>query len=272
MSSNDFQKRNYVFTAWSKRDLEPLIDLSKYIIYGKEICPETHRLHYQGYMQLHNKLRLRTLVKLVPGPHYEPQMGTVQQAIDYCKKDNDFTEHGEVTLPKQRTDLKLASKFCKENTMKDFAEEYPTEFIRYNKGFTNLKQLFPSQERNWPMDVRCYWGPTRTGKTRKVYDDFDTTDIYKVPQSKTNVWFTPKYQGQTVCLFDDFDPSTMSIQYFLNITDRYPMEVEIKGGFTEFTSAVIIFTSNSNPELWYQCDQHIHDAFMARFTEINHMT
>lgn len=70
-------------------------DELSYIIVGKEVCPDTKKEHYQGYVECRASMRLaRMKVLLGEKTHLEPRKGTQDQAIDYCKKDGDFTEFG----------------------------------------------------------------------------------------------------------------------------------------------------------------------------------
>lgn len=88
--------RNWCFTAWEPLDWGTLVgDIISYIIVGKEVCPDTKKVHYQGYVECHNSMRLNAM-KLILGEktHLEGKKGTQEQAIDYCKKDGEWTEHG----------------------------------------------------------------------------------------------------------------------------------------------------------------------------------
>ena len=55
---------------------------------------------------------------------------------------------------------------------------------------------------------------------------------------------------------------------FLNITDRYPLQVEVKGDSIEWSPEEIWFTSNYDPEAWKFKDGEEWDGACARRCEI----
>lgn len=60
----------------------------RYIIYGREIAPKTKTPHLQGYVFFKLKKTLKAMKKLCERAHWEPQRGTCEQAIEYCKKED----------------------------------------------------------------------------------------------------------------------------------------------------------------------------------------
>jgi len=51
----------------------------------REICPETNRNHYQGYLRLTQQQRFAWLAKILPGVHLEIPRNWVA-LVNYCKK------------------------------------------------------------------------------------------------------------------------------------------------------------------------------------------
>lgn len=62
----------------------------RYICFQVEKCPDTGRLHLQGYIELYRQFRLKGLKELLDchDAHCEPRRGTRQEAMEYCKKDD----------------------------------------------------------------------------------------------------------------------------------------------------------------------------------------
>lgn len=58
------------------------------------------------------------------------------------------------------------------------------------------------------------------------------------------------YEGQHTVVIDEFY-GWIKYDFFLRLTDRYPLQVETKGGVVQFVSRRIVFTSNAAPDTWY---------------------
>lgn len=113
-----------------------------YCVMGKEICPDTGRLHLQGYMELDSPKKLSTLQNLLPGVHFERRKKTAEQAANYCKKDGDFTEWGELKKQGKRTDLTEFMDAVKDGKKKrQLIEDHPAVFARYNKFANDYIQI-----------------------------------------------------------------------------------------------------------------------------------
>ena len=64
--------------------------------------------------------------------------------------------------------------------------------------------------------------------------------------------WTPWYRKNDVILFDDVEIHVIPpTSLFKRLTDRYPIQVPIKGGFITWKPRVIVFTSNSHPKQWW---------------------
>lgn len=80
-----------------------------YGVVGKEVG-ESGTPHLQGYVSCRIRLTLRSIkVLLSDRAHFETKRGTPYEAAEYCKKDGDFVEFGEVPVQTQgkRTDWEL---------------------------------------------------------------------------------------------------------------------------------------------------------------------
>lgn len=90
MAKDSRQKAlHWVFTVnnYTEKEINDLFynDKTHYICFGGEVG-ENGTPHLQGYLAFKNKQALSACKKLNSRAHWEVKRGTVQQAIDYCKK------------------------------------------------------------------------------------------------------------------------------------------------------------------------------------------
>lgn len=114
--AQDSAVKNWMFTCYPDLEKEELWEIdSKFpdgykYIYQLEKCPETGRLHYQGYFRSEENVRFPQLKLLFPDWHLEKRKGTHKQAYAYCTKSETRQEgpHGnmeEKSNAGARTDL-----------------------------------------------------------------------------------------------------------------------------------------------------------------------
>lgn len=96
------RSKSWCFTLnnWTNDELQSITALASrdevpYLIFGREIG-DNQTPHLQGFIQLSVRQRLPYLRRLIPRAHFEAARGTPKQAADYCKKDNDYDEFGEI--------------------------------------------------------------------------------------------------------------------------------------------------------------------------------
>ena len=76
-------------------DLEALKNNCTYFVFGRERGEDRGTAHWQGYCYFKNHVGAARVRQLLRRAHVEPQRGTCNQAITYCKKDGDFEEWGQ---------------------------------------------------------------------------------------------------------------------------------------------------------------------------------
>lgn len=84
----------YVVFTWWDLDRKPELVLKdwSYMIYQKEKCPETGRLHYQGYVIFKNHKRKSTIKRMDPKFHFEQRKATHTEAKTYSDKTDSYVE------------------------------------------------------------------------------------------------------------------------------------------------------------------------------------
>ena len=104
MSRVGNKSRAYVFTCnnYTDEDIGYLSSLRfQYLILGKEVAPTTGTKHLQGYVHYPEPRTIRAVRKELKKCHVERRLGTIEQAIKYCKKDGDWEEWGQIQINHQ---------------------------------------------------------------------------------------------------------------------------------------------------------------------------
>jgi hypothetical protein len=243
-----------------------------YMVFGREVG-ESGTRHLQGYLHLANRQRLSWLKNRVSQrAHFEIRRGTVLEASQYCKKDGDFEEFGTAPTVTQgeRTDLeKIKEEIRQGATELEIAENHFSKWVIYRRSFDRYRSLL-QQPRDFASEVYVYWGDTGTGKTRKVFES--EPDLWIAPDNQLQ-WFDG-YHGQEAVLFDDFvSVKNTRFGFLLQLLDRYPLQVPVKGGFVNWRPRRIYFTSNLAPGEWYTgANEQQLAALRRRFNEVLHFS
>lgn len=143
-------------------DCQPWSDPAlRYVVCGLEQCPETGRLHWQGYVECSVPLDLRR-VKEVLGcswVHLESRRGTQEQAIAYCKKADTGvgTDDGDKVLfefgtpaqcgakrhSKNENYSKVLEKGTYQEALSELSRLEPADYVRFRNAVeTGLKKHF----------------------------------------------------------------------------------------------------------------------------------
>lgn len=254
------KSRAYVGTVFADHEEDPLPLLPveswppfvTFVRYQRELCPVSNREHFQIYIELNSPQRLTRLRDECEGlsnSWLQPRKGSQRQAMAYCSKEDTRIEgpwdYGEKHNQGERADLEAVKiDLDKGHSMKRIAEDHFPAFTRYHNSFRQYKRL-QAVKRDWAMEIYIVIGPSGTGKTRWARETFP--DAYWKPHGK---WWD-NYDGQDTVIIDEMYGNRFSFTELLNLMDRYPHSIEIKGGSVEFTSHTLVLTSNQHPEDWY---------------------
>lgn len=240
----------------------------RYFIMGEEKAPTTGHIHYQAYIELNKRFRLKGLKKLlkVKDVHCQASLGTPQQNIDYCSKDGKVTTFGTPAKQTQgaRTDVYALYQHFKDGKTEAEAldaGQHIATMARYQK-FVNKLQLHFTPARSETTELYIYHGPTHTGKSHAAYEESkEMGEVYFKPVD-SNWW--DGYHGQPCVIIEDFR-GELALSTMLRLADKYPMRVPVKGGYMQFNSKRIYITSNTDIDEWFNTSQKGYDASMAAF-------
>lgn len=225
----------------------------RYLVFQREKS-ESGTVHYQGYVEFSVSLRFNAVKLLCPSAHIGPRIKTPDNCRDYCMKEDTRIagpwEYGTFKgCQGKRNDLDSVVETMKEaKTFREVVVAHPTQNIKYLKGIRTVFAYLKSGEtERTPPRVTLLYGSTGTGKTKKI---MSMTDVFK--KSGTDQWFDG-YMDQNVMLIDDFAGarSKMGLSHLLQILDRYPVKVPVKGDFVDLVAKEIYVTTNIHPRMWY---------------------
>ena len=273
--SEKFRGRPWVFTIFE--NLEKGVDLDKiqerlnkrgkkdsviYLISGREICPTTERHHLQGAVYFKNGKTRAELQSWTCGKtkgvlnckHYcDIWRGTAEQNKKYCRKDGNFIEHGDITqifqqgkrndisLVKEALDTGANMRTIVKSATSNQSVQFALKYLSYHEA-----------KRNWKPEVYWYWGAPGTGKTRKAWEEMPDAFV----ANETSQWWDG-YDAHENVIIDDIRGNFSTFNNFLKLIDRYPHQIQIKGGFRQFLAKKIIITSCYKPEqIWHMCGEN----------------
>jgi len=242
------QSRNWCFTDYKFLDFKKIYsenrDIIRYVVWGKETCPKTKRIHNQGWIQLINK-KVRGGVKRLLGSnelHCEAMYGTEFDNEKYCKKDAKWYAEGKFITQGHRSDLEKI-KLDIENgaTMHDIADDHFQVWCQYSRQFEKYKSMVDAKKTKVfrKIKVVVHHGSTGTGKTRSAMNA--CKNPYKIQGDELQWW--DGYAGQKELIIDEYD-NQIPCTKLLGILDGYQLRLPVKGGFTYAMWDTVYITTN----------------------------
>lgn len=243
----------------------------KYLVFGKEVG-EKGTPHLQGYVFWPTLKSLKQMSKFLERAHWEPQRGSFEQAIEYCKKDGSFEELGEAPMSDKKKGecgkrvYQEAFELAKQGKIDEIEEPLRTRFYNTYKKIRADYQVVP--ESIGSLEHEWYYGDSGTGKTRKAREE-NPGAYLKNP----NKWWDG-YVDQEVVVIDEWSPVHECLAAHLKQwADHHPFCAETKGSSLCIRPRKIIVTSNYHPEQCFTKEEDL-EPIKRRFkiTHFNKLT
>lgn len=216
---------------------------TEYIIVGDEVGANGTP-HLQVYFRLKTQKSFSKIKKEFPTAHIEKAKGNDAENKKYCSKQSVLYESGEVSRQGTRNDLHAIKDMLIEQPRMEYVIDKLNNFQQIRTAEKLLTYIEP--KRTWKPEVRWYYGPSGTGKTRSAYEEYP--DAYMAMD--TGSWWEG-YDAHEVVIIDDMRKDFLKFHQLLKLLDRYPYRVEVKGGSRQFLAKTIIITSCYSPEeMW----------------------
>lgn len=250
---------------------EPLIPEEEYSyhVYGKE-KGESGTLHYQGFIIFKKPKRLNQLKKLISDRgHYEVAKGKNLQASDYCKKDGDFKEFGE--LPQDpstkggQANKERYERAFKQAKIGDLDNIDADLLVKHYRTFKQIKTDYVGDIP--PLDYLpgiWIYGSSGIGKSKFARSQYPGAYV-----KNCNKWWD-HYQNEENVIIDDFDDTHTCLGHHLKRwADHYAFTAETKGGSIYIRPKWIIVTSQFSIQDIFHNDHPTLEALSRRFKLID---
>lgn len=274
--TSKYTKLNYKYFGQDRtnegEDIKQFFDeYCKLWVFGYEKCPKTGTYHLQGYMEFKNKVSKTWLNKMLTECRCRPAIASKQKNIEYCTKDGDYKASEncfEKSKQGKRNDIHRTRELLQQGaSMRDILESTNSyQACRYAELY---RKYFPNGRTEYSMPkLYWYYGESGTGKSRKAFNKSKKHDYWIL--SKDGNWFDG-YDGQSHVIIDDFRPDMFTLHWLLRVTDGYPLQVPIKGGFTSWKPTHIFITTCHDPRKTYKnvtdenIDQLIRRIYKMRY-------
>lgn len=282
MNNNGRLRRAYFTWNNYEDDFKDRDELIKYFeelphfkgaVLGFEIGEETGTRHINGVIFFNTAKTFYTLRDYLKNNHIE-KIRYLNEVIEYCKKDGDYIELGELPRQGQRksTTFNFIEAIRDGYTDEELMLQFPHLYLNYRNQIHTIRnkdKLDYYSVNNRDLKVYYVGGVTGIGKSYNLYQYFNHDDIYKVVDYKNSF---DKYKTQNVLIFEEYN-ADFNIKELLNLLDIYPTELRARYNNKIACYNVVIINSNYSfndmiEKYSYYNDEQI-KALKRRFTDIN---
>lgn len=258
---------DWVCTVYDPDEAIALLENAQYCTLGYERGEEKETLHLQGFCQFQTRVRLSLLKRIAATTHFEPRMGPLKKARDYCFKDDPTPYEQGVFRPFEqgfRSDIAAFIEDAKTKSVTDMYSLHPECMAKYRKAYDDVRVVFrPNREKK--TLIYWYFGPNGTGKSTRAVLGVPPEQVYRKDAS-TYWWcgYDPVKHKRIV-----IDEITSNVPYpdLLHIGQPGQAALRVKGGTVPNDADVLVITSNQRPDLVYarqSADPDVWGALLRR--------
>jgi len=211
--------------------------------------------HYQGYVVWKTVKSLAQCKQVSSRAHWETRRGTHAQAKAYCMKSDTRVDGpwtvGEEPQPGKRTDLDRMKEAADADKPEiDIANEMFGTWAKHYRALERYRGIKQGNNRTWHTKCTVYWGAPGVGKSRRAQAEAPGAFWLAKPRAAGSGAWWDGYDRHEVVVIDEFS-GWLTRDLMCRLCDRYPLNVETKGGAVALLAKRIIVTSNKPPCDWW---------------------
>lgn len=221
----------------------------KYIVIGEHVGEKSKIPHIHALLEFDRAIDFRTIKRAVPRGNIEPKRGTAQQARKYIVSGGTIIfETGTISHPGKRDMVSIKADIKKDGKVRVHFDDLT--FSQFKSLVSVVNQVEPV--RDFKTISLWFCGRTGVGKSRIARElcefMYGSEEMYF---NSTSTKFFSCYDAHESCIIDEFRSDGMRFTDLLRISDRYPCSIEVKGGFRQFLSKILVITSPKSPSVIY---------------------
>lgn len=250
--------RNYCWTYFADELVIEENDDIKYCVFQKEKCPDTGKIHFQGYTEFKKPMRIKAAQEAlgIENAHMEKRLGTRDQARDYCMKDDtrvegpwEIGDFGSGGQGRRKDLLKLKERALTEDVSNVILSNDVSNFqqMRFVEHLQKYRRPYEG-----PRNIRYYYGASGTNKSRTAVSEAnETSEDYNEISYYNGYWIG--YNGSSKVIINDLR-ANVPLNEILKITDRYKIYLNVKGSVLPWMAKDIWITCDRSPEELYRAE------------------
>lgn len=258
--------KNWTITSYNNEHLRGIPDQKElceevqYIVGQTESCPETGRVHFQGFIQFKRRRSMRQVKRWLGDDtvHLEIARGTAEENRAYCTKEETREsgglafELGTIVSQGERRDLnEMGEAALSGESLLSIAESNTASYARYHGEIRAIRQLAQRERTRAWRNVRVwvFHGDSGAGKSAlaRRYDPA----LFALDCAGEQRIVFDGYEGDKTLLIDDFY-GNIRYNFLLRILDGYQLQLPARYANCYAEYDTVILTSNVHPDEWYK--------------------
>lgn len=279
MSSGRNKKRfrTWAFTYFGfESPQEPSEWPVRFVEWQLEKCPETERLHLQGWFYSDLQISLKQAKLFSAKAHFKPCYGTAEQNSAYCTKLESRVEgpwsHG--NRPRQGLStsyVEIAKRVLDLSVPMSEVQDVPSYAFHERRLLACRAMAMrkdPRAKATRAVKTTIWWGPSGCGKSHAAMDD----EAFVVQLGPSGTYVFDDYDGEDIMLFEDFHPGALNFRTLLRILDKYRFSLPCRYANKPLLATDIRITADRHPRYWYNLTEAEFRQFARRVTTLIHLT